>query len=95
MDHTDNTEHAVEQKLAEEGGVTNLIITNQTEVDKWWASQDAKVVNVIGASVGVAEEGGMTPEISSPLQAIHAANAGMRSPHFAAHFAAGSARPPG
>ena len=56
-----------------------------TDFDKWWALQDGHAVSVVGAFEGVAEEGGLlAPEIASPLRAMRATNANMRSPSSAA-----------
>ena len=87
------SQYEMKQKLgwneADSAAVVNPVISNRTAFDAWLAENEInnhRVAMIVSpSSPSVAEEGGLlAPEIASPLRAMRAANANMRSPSSAA-----------
>ena len=74
---------------AREMAVVNPVVSNRTAFDAWLAENEInnhRVAMIVSpSSPSVAEEGGLlAPEMASPLRAMRATNANMRSPSSAA-----------
>ena len=87
------SQYEMKQKLgwneADSAAVVNPVISNRTAFDAWLAKNEInmhRVAMIVSpSSPSVAEEGGLlAPEMASPLRAMRATNANMRSPSSAA-----------
>ena len=87
------SQYEMKQKLgwneADSAAVVNPVISNRTAFDAWLAENginNHRVAMIVSpSSPSVAEEGGLlAPEMASPLRAMRATNANMRSPSSAA-----------